>query len=115
MSSNKQFDYDIFLSYNWDHKPYVQKLYDKLCNLNLKVWIDDKELDHTSLTAQLANGIKNSLVFMCCITKKYSESKNCREEFFFAISENKPTIILMFEHYKEIDKEIQMKINTERR
>ncbi len=115
MSSDKKFDYDIFLSYNWDHKPYVQKLYNKLRNLNLKVWIDDEELDHTSLTAQLAKGINNSLVFMCCITKKYSESKNCKEEFFFAISENKPTIILMFEHFNEISDGIRIRIIDRRR
>jgi len=113
MSSNKNFD--IFLSYNWDHKPFVSKLYEKLCNLNFKVWLDDIELDHTPLSKQLADGITKSHIFMCCISKKYSESRNCREEFFFAISENKPTIILMFEHYKEISKEIQIKINTERR
>ena len=67
MSSNKKID--IFLSYNWDKKPYVKKLYDKLCNLNFKVWIDDIELDHTSLTKQLADGINKSHIFMCCITK----------------------------------------------
>jgi len=113
MSSNKNFD--IFLSYNWDHKPFVKKLYEKLCNLNFKVWIDFKELDNTSLTSQLADGITKSHIFMCCISKKYSESRNCRKEFFFAISEKKPTIILMFEHYKDISKEIQMELNLERR
>jgi len=116
MSSNKQFAFDIFLSYNWDHKPFVEKLYNKLCNeLNFKVWLDDKELDHTPLSKQLADGINKSQVFMCCITKKYSESRNCREELLFAFSKNKPPIILMFEHYNEISEEIQMKINLERR
>ena len=114
MSSNKKFD--IFLSYNWDHKPFVKKLYNLLCNeLNFKVWIDDMELDNTPLTSQLADGINNSHIFMCCITKKYSESRNCRKEFFYAFGKNKPTIILMFEHYKEISEEIQMEINPERR
>jgi len=113
MSNDNQFD--IFLSYNWDHKPYVKKLYDKLRKMNYKVWIDDIELDHTQLSSQLADGINKSKVFMCCITKKYSESRNCREEFFYAINKNKPTIILMFEHYKEISEEIQIEINTERR
>jgi len=62
MSSDNQFD--IFLSYNWDHKSYVKKLYDKLRNMNFKVWIDDIELDHTRLTSQLANGITNH-IFSC--------------------------------------------------
>jgi len=113
MSSDNQFD--IFLSYNWDHKPYEKKLYDKLRNMNYKVWIDDIELDNTRLNSQLADGINKSHIFMCCITKKYSISKNCIKEFSYAINKNKPTIILMFEHYKEISEEIQIEINIERR
>jgi len=111
MSRNGQFDDEIFLSYNLDNKDYVQRLYDKLCNLKLKVWIDDKKLDNTSLNLQLANRIKNSQVFMCCITKKYSESQNCQNELLFAIKENKPIIILMFEHFDKISIEIQFQIN----
>jgi len=115
MSSNKQFAFDIFLSYNHEHKRYAETLYHKLCSLNFKVWFDDVELDHNPLTLQLADGINKSHVFMCCISKKYSESRNCREELLFAFSKNKPPIILMFEHFKEISEEIQMKINPERR
>ncbi len=110
MSRNGRFDDDIFLSYNRGNKAYVQRLYDKLCNLKLKVWIDDKNLDNTSLNLQLAKGIKNSHVFMCCITKKYSESQNCQNELLFAIKENKPIIILMFEHFDKISNEIQFQI-----
>ena len=112
---SNQLEYDIFLSYNWDHKAHVQKLFDKLSQLNLKVWIDDKELAHTSLTAQLANGITKSRVFMCCISKKYSESENCKKELFYAILKKKPMIVLMFEHFNNILEEIKMEINTHRR
>ncbi len=113
MSNDNQ--YDIFLSYNRDHKRYVENLYEKLCNLNLNVWIDYKELDHTPLMVQIAKGINNSRVFICCVTKKYSESENLRKEFFYAISEKKPIIILMFEPYEKISEEIKIEINTKRR
>ncbi len=113
MSSNNQ--YDIFLSYNREHKRYVEELYEKLSNLNFNVWIDYKELDHTSLMVQIANGINSSRVFMCCVSKNYSESGDLRKEFFFALSKNKPTVILMFEPYENISEEIQIEINTRRR
>ena len=65
INSQDQLDHDIFLSYNWSHKPYVRRLYEELRNhLNLKIWIDDNELGHTSLTAQLAKGISKSRILL---------------------------------------------------
>ena len=85
MSSNKKFD--IFLSYNWDHKPFVKKLYNLLCNeLNFKVWIDDMELDNTPLTSQLADGINNSHIFMCCITKNTQNQETVEKSFFMRLA-----------------------------
>jgi hypothetical protein len=43
------------------------------------------------------NGIRNSSVVLCCITKKYTESKNCVREITFADQYSKPLEILMFE------------------
>ncbi len=115
MASNQP-EFDIFLSYNWDHKAHVQKLYEKLARMNLRVWIDDKELEHTTLKAELANGIARSRVFMCCVTEMYSRSDNCVEEFFYAKRKNKPMITLMFERFDDkIAPVIEMAINTQRR
>ena len=113
--ASKHSEYDIFLSYNWDHKAHVQKLYEKLVHMNLKVWVDFKELDNTPLTDQLADGITNSRVFMCCVTKKYSQSDNCKLEFHYAKTNKKLMIILMFEHYNNIEKGIQIIINPQTR
>ena len=114
MASNQP-EFDIFLSYYHDHKAHVQKLYEKLVQMNLKVWVDFKELDHTPLENQLADGITNSRLFMCCVTKKYSQSVNCEKEFHYAITKKKPMIVLMLEHYNNIEKGIQIEINTQRR
>ena len=110
-----QLEYDIFLSYQWGHKDHVRKLYDKLKQSNFTVWMDDKELEPSSLMAQLAKGIVNSRIFMCCVTQKYSESKNCKNEVSFATTKKKPMIILMFEHFDNIPEGFQIKINTQRR
>jgi len=116
MNIQNQSKYDVFLSYNWDHKLYVKRLYDYLAELNLKVWIDYKELGINSLAAQLADGINKSRVFMCCITGKYSESENCKDEFALAKRKRKPMIIIMLEPFEEnISPEIEIQINTKRR
>ncbi len=87
--NNDQF-YDVFLSYNWAHKPYVRKLYENLKDqYNLKVWIDDFELDNSSLTAQLANGITKSSIFVCCITKEYSKSEKLQAGILFSKTQKK--------------------------
>jgi len=110
-------DFDVFLSYNWDHKAHVQRLYDYLTiQLKLKVWIDDKELGITSLSGQLADAITNSRVFICCITAKYSESENCKNEYGLASLKRKPIIILMLERFDDkISPEITIQINNKRR
>jgi len=109
--------FDVFLSYNWDHKAHVQRLYDYLTNqLKLRVWIDDKELGITSLSGQLADAINKSRVFICCITAKYSESENCKNEYALASHKRKPIIILMLERLDEkISGEIQIQITNKRR
>ena len=90
--------FDIFISYNWDSKDKVKLLYNTLSNeYNLKVWLDDNQLDNNALYDQLVNGIKNSKIFLCCITKKYSESFNCIREINYASELRKPFIVLMFE------------------
>ena len=53
-------DFDVFISYNWDHKAQVRKLYDHLMtSCGLKCWLDDVELKPNSLMDELAKGITN--------------------------------------------------------
>jgi hypothetical protein len=72
--------FDVFISYNWGIKQQVQKLYQVLTSLNYKVWLDERELNAGSspLTAELATAIKNSKVFLSCITTDNCRSFNCR-------------------------------------
>ena len=90
---------DIFISYNWGIKNQVKILYDVLKNLKYDVWLDDRELSagNSSLTAELASAIKNSKVFLSCVTEKYCKSFNCNLEFEYASAKKKPTIVLMVE------------------
>lgn len=90
--------YDIFISYNWDVKEKVKNLYNELTkNQNLKVWMDDYEIGPNRLVDELSTAISNSKIFLCCITKKYSESENCKDEIDYAKVLKKNIIVLMFE------------------
>jgi len=96
--STERNEFDIFLSYNHDVKDKVRNLYNKLTiDLNFKVWIDYNQLDNNMLYDQLTEGIKKSTVFLCCVTKKYTESVNCIRELNFASESKKTMIVLMFE------------------
>lgn len=43
-------DFDVFISYQWDVKPQVLKLYEELKKHDLRVWIDEYEMGPTRLT-----------------------------------------------------------------
>lgn len=91
-------NFDVFISYNWDIKPAVKELYKELSGKhNLKVWLDEVELGQKRLVDELSSAIHSSKIFLCCITKKYCESENCKDEIDYAKNLKKPMIVLMFE------------------
>lgn len=97
MSFQKEFD--IFLSYNWSSKVIAQSFFTKLTKEHkLKVWMDDSQLDNRLLYEQLCEGINKSRLFLCLITKKYSESDNCIKEINFASLKKMPLIVVMLEN-----------------
>ncbi len=90
---------DIFLSYDSKIKDQVKQLHEELEKEKFKVWLDDNQLraGNNALTAELARGIKEAKVFVCCITKDYCKSNNCNLEIEFASSCKKKMIVLMIE------------------
>lgn len=89
--------FDIFLSYQWDIQERVKELQNQLVQLGFSVWMDIFQMAGGNLHTEIVNGINNSKIFVCCITKKYSESKNCENELCFAYDSNKKIIAIMFE------------------
>ena len=90
-------NYDVFLSYNWDVKVQVKNLYKELKNQNMSVWMDEFEMGQHRLVDELSKAIHDSTVFVSCITKKYCDSENCKDEVDYAKNLKKPMVILMFE------------------
>ncbi len=96
---------DVFISYNWGVKKQVKALFDILTSSNYQVWLDENDLNSGSsaLTAELAKGIKQSKVFLSCITNDYCKSNNCNLEVEYASAKKKPMIALMIDRIDPTD------------
>lgn len=70
--------YDVFLSYEWQSKLQVDKLEKNLKSNQINVWkrtnYTDQDESLNNLKSQIANIIKKSESFICCLTKKYCQS-----------------------------------------
>ena len=77
--------------------------------------MDQEKLDHSGLMKQIAEGIKNSRIFVCCVTKEYSESASCNTELSFAGTHKKPRLILMLDQYDKLESAVQFMIELEAR
>jgi hypothetical protein len=90
--------FDVFLSYHQQSsKDVMRGLYEKLTQTGYKVWMDIYTMNAGHLYKKIAEGINNSNVFICCVNKSYSESKNCENELSYAFEQNKNIIALMTE------------------
>ncbi len=96
---------DVFISYNWGIKKQVKALFDILTCLNYQVWLDEKDLNggNSALTTELAKGIKQSKVFVSCVTTDYCKSYNCNLEVEYASANKKPMIALMVDRIDSTD------------
>ena len=76
-----------------------------LTNLGYKVWFDDREMEtsNDSLTKEHAQGIKESQIFLSCITNNYCKSDNCNREIEYAHAKAKPIIPLIIDKINASD------------
>ena len=83
---------DVFISYDYNIKPQVISLEEKLKEFGFTVLRYENERQSTQLYGQIAQAIRRSKVFLCCITKDYCASNDCNLEFDHAFSLNKTLI-----------------------
>lgn len=88
----------VFISYQWDKQKQIIKLFDKLKSLNIDCWLDIYQMGGgDSLYDKIDRGIRNCLVVISCVTKKYALSANCRKEVALADSIAKPIVPILLE------------------
>ena len=92
--------YDIFLSYQSDHQNQIISFSKTLKDsFGYSVFLDINNLNSgRTLADELSKAISASDLFICFVTKAYSNSDNCIKEFKWATEHNKKnTIVVMLE------------------
>ncbi|CAF4559931.1 unnamed protein product, partial [Rotaria socialis] len=74
----------VMLSYHWDNKELVSKIYKVLRSRNLPVWMDIHGGIGFNLFQSMADGVENAAVVCCFMTPKYQNSRNCEKELLYA-------------------------------
>jgi hypothetical protein len=95
----------FFLSYCHSDKDIVHRVADELIKLNYKIWIDRDLIQGNFLFADIQNGIENSHVVICFISKNYCDSQNCLKEITLADTKNKKLLPIMLDNFFKDEKE----------
>ncbi|KAK7464062.1 hypothetical protein BaRGS_00037950 [Batillaria attramentaria] len=92
----------VMLSYQWDDQPVVRKVCEKLREHGFQVWMD---LDNMagSIVQCMAEGVENAFVVIICMSQKYKDSINCRQEASYAHVKKKEIIPLKMQDSLELD------------
>jgi hypothetical protein len=87
--------FDVFISHNWGPDASNHRVVKNLCNLlqakNLKVWLDENEMND-NIDRAMSKGIDQSELVLICVTKEYHDklnqevnsNDNCLREFRYA-------------------------------
>ncbi|KAI8812693.1 TIR domain-containing protein [Cladochytrium replicatum] len=83
---------DVMLSYCWKNQTRVFKLRDRLVAKGVSVWIDENDMIGDIFHAMTA-AIKNSNLFVPCVSAKYATSQNAMREFTYAYNLQRSNIV----------------------
>jgi hypothetical protein len=75
MESNDE--YDIMISYQWDHKEIVKRIKESLEQAGFRVWIDLEQM-YGNINDQMAAAVLQSQCILICMSTKYSQSAYCK-------------------------------------
>lgn len=95
---NSKTKLDVFISYPWAIKHYVDNLFAFLISNKFNVWMDRTKLNAgNALCKEIHKAIKAAKVFICCISREYLNSDMCNKEIQHAFDLKKTIIPIMFE------------------
>ncbi|KAJ3283358.1 hypothetical protein HK104_010416 [Borealophlyctis nickersoniae] len=80
--------FDVMLSYNWDHQRHVAKIKESLTARGLSVWVDTERMDG-HIYQRMAEALKVQRILI-----PFQHSTNCRRELKFAADEGKHIVPL---------------------
>ncbi len=96
---------DIFISYESEFELRVMRLYNILTDkYQVKAWLDIIEIkpgdDRFQKTTE---GIQNSKIMVCCITKLYPTTSKCKNDITLAYTNDKIVLVLMVDNMNAQD------------
>ena len=95
---------NVFISYNHSSKVIVKEIVERLKIENIDVWFDEDDIEYgDELSKRMQQGILESSIVFCFISKLYIQSPNCRLEFFYAHNRKKKCIYLVMEKLEATD------------
>ncbi|XP_019130430.1 uncharacterized protein LOC109142154 [Larimichthys crocea] len=74
----------IMLSYQWDDQALVKKIYDRLKDDGLPVWMDIEGGVAGNINDSMAAGVEDAVVICPFMTPAYQASRNCKKELNYA-------------------------------
>ena len=95
-----EFQFDAFISYAWNkNREAVREFANELREKNIRLWIDVEQMQD-DVNQRMIEGIRNSRVFVCCVTVDYANRKNTMRELNYADRLEKEKVFVVFEKFK---------------
>jgi hypothetical protein len=86
----------LMISYSWDSQQVCTEIYKSLKNDDYEVWFDIEHM-HGNTFSATAQAVEDADIILVCITKKYSQSRNCQAEAEYAWVKQKTMIFLLLQ------------------
>ncbi|ESO86936.1 hypothetical protein LOTGIDRAFT_235135 [Lottia gigantea] len=86
----------LFISYCWNEKETVRRIWQRLREAGYKVWIDIERMSGDILEA-MASAVESSSVVIMCISEGYKQSQCCRTEAGYTYKRKKGFIPLLMQ------------------
>ncbi|XP_074653238.1 uncharacterized protein LOC141907481 [Tubulanus polymorphus] len=101
----------IMISYQWDSKPTMIKVKDRLKQANYKVWMDIEHMSGSTLEA-MALAVEGASVVIVCMSQRYKDSPSCRSEAEYTYRLRKDVIPLRLQTNYDPDGWLGMIVGT---
>jgi hypothetical protein len=100
--------YDIFISYCHANEVIVHKIANELKKLNYKIWIDIDMMNGKNSNDDIQQGINNSHLFICFVSKAYCKSNSCYKEITYSEGKKIMLPITLDDYFQKQECEIGM-------
>ncbi|XP_064615557.1 uncharacterized protein LOC135479595 [Liolophura sinensis] len=101
----------VMISYQWDSKPIMLKVKDKLKDAGYKVWMDVEQMSGSTLEA-MALAVEGAAVVIVAMSQKYKDSPSCRTEAEYTYKLRKAVLPLQVEPSYSPDGWLGMLVGT---